>query len=85
MSGLTEPLLALLAEHPDGLSLPRVCKRLGVRMSVLLREVAWLGEEAIGDTSGPGWVRVEERGETRVAVLTERGRARLPAACETPH
>lgn len=85
MSASTEPLLALLAQHPDGLSLPRVCKRLGLRMSVLLRELAWLGEEAIGDTAGPGWVRVDERGETRVAVLTERGRARLAAACEAPH
>ncbi|MBN7136698.1 hypothetical protein A7A76_18280 [Lysobacter enzymogenes] len=77
MSGLTEPLLALLAEHPDGLSLPRVCKRLGVRMSVLLRELAWIGEDAIGDVAGPGWVRVEERGELSVAMLTERGRMRL--------
>ncbi|BAV99018.1 conserved hypothetical protein [Lysobacter enzymogenes] len=80
MSGLTEPLLALLAEHPDGLSLPRVCKRLGVRMSVLLRELAWIGEEAIGDVAGPGWVRVEERGEVLAAAITERGRARLQAA-----
>lgn len=77
MSGLTEPLLALLAEHPDGLSLPRVCKRLGVRMSVLLRELAWIGEDAIGDVAGPGWVRVEERGEVSVATITERGQMRL--------
>ncbi|ROU05222.1 hypothetical protein [Lysobacter enzymogenes] len=80
MSGLTEPLLALLAEHPDGLSLPRVCKRLGVRMSVLLREVAWIGENAIGGTPGPGWVRVDTSGETQVATLTARGRAHLDAA-----
>ena len=77
MSGLTEPLLALLAEHPDGLSLPRVCKRLGVRMSVLLRELAWIGEDAIGDVAGPGWVRVEERDEVSVATITERGQMRL--------
>lgn len=81
MSGLTEPLLALLAGHPDGLSLPRVCKRLDVRMSVLLRELAWIGEDAIGEVAGPGWVRVEEHGESRVARITERGRARLQAAC----
>ncbi|MFK3650491.1 hypothetical protein ACI2IY_18945 [Lysobacter enzymogenes] len=80
MSGLTEPLLALLDQHPDGLSLPRVCKRLNVRMSVLLRELAWIGEDAIGDVAGPGWVRVEERGESSVAVITELGRARLGAA-----
>ena len=80
MSGLTEPLLALLAEHPDGLSLPRVCKRLGVRMSVLLRELAWIGEDAIGDTPGPGWVRVDASGETQVATITARGHARLGRA-----
>lgn len=79
MSGLTEPLLALLAQHPEGLSLPRVCKRLGVRMSVLLRELAWIGEDAIGEVAGPGWVRVEQRGETGVATITEAGRARLAA------
>ncbi|SDY42313.1 hypothetical protein SAMN04487939_10276 [Lysobacter sp. yr284] len=84
MSGLTEPLLALLADAPQGLSLPRVCKRLGVRMSVLLRELAWIGEDAIGDAPGPGWVRVEARGETQVAVLTEPGRARLASHSTSP-
>lgn len=73
----TEALLALLADEPDGVSLPRLCKRLGLRMSVLLRELAWLGEEAIGDTPGPGLVRVERRGEHDVAMLTELGRRRL--------
>ena len=73
----TEALLALLADEPNGVSLPRLCKRLGLRMSVLLRELAWLGEDAIGDTPGPGLVRVERRGERDVAMLTELGRKRL--------
>ncbi|WP_231118088.1 hypothetical protein [Lysobacter silvisoli] len=77
MSELTEPLLAALADAPEGVSLPRLCKRLRVRMSVLLRELAWIGEAAIGGQAGPGWVRVETRGESQVAVLTERGRERL--------
>ncbi|UHQ24506.1 hypothetical protein LVB77_07410 [Lysobacter sp. 5GHs7-4] len=77
MSELTEPLLAALAEHPAGVSLPRLCKRLRVRMSVLLRELAWIGDDAIGGEPGPGWVRVETQGESRLAVLTERGRERL--------
>lgn len=77
MSALTEPLLAALAEHPAGVSLPRLCKRLRVRMSVLLRELAWIGEDAIGGQAGPGWVRVETRGESRLAILTERGLERL--------
>ena len=65
----TEALLALLAEAPDGVSLPRLCKRLDLRMSVLLRELAWLGEAPIGGTPGPGLVRVERRGDRDVAVL----------------
>lgn len=86
MSGWTEGsptprLLAALAAEPDGVSLPRLCKRLGLRMSVLLRELAWIGEDPIGEHAGLGWVRIEvrsdARGETRIAVLTERGRARL--------
>ena len=77
MSELTEPLLAALAEQPTGISLPRLCKRLRVRMSVLLRELAWIGEDAIGGETGPGWVRVETQGESTRAILTERGRQRL--------
>lgn len=77
MSELTEPLLAALAGEPGGVSLPRLCKRLRVRMSLLLRELAWIGEDSIGGRAGPGWVRVETRGESQVAILTERGRERL--------
>lgn len=77
MSESTEALLAMLAGEADGVSLPRLCKRLGLRMSVLMRELAWIGEETIGGHTGPGWVRVETRGDTQVAVLTERGRERL--------
>ncbi|HVI60053.1 MAG TPA: hypothetical protein VM619_14430 [Luteimonas sp.] len=54
------------------MSLPRLCKRLGLRMSVLLRELAWLGEETIGGRPGPGLVRVERRGEREIAVLVAR-------------
>jgi hypothetical protein len=67
-------LLAELAREPEGISLPRLCKRLGVRMSVLMRELAWLGEESIGGQPGPGLVRVERHGERDVAMLTELGR-----------
>jgi hypothetical protein len=71
---LRDRLLAELADAPDGLSLPRLCKRLGVRMSVLLREIAWLGDEPIGDVPGAGLVHVRERGELRIAMLTPAGR-----------
>lgn len=73
-------LLALLSElavAPDGVSLPRLCKRLGVRMSVLLRALAWLGDARIGDVQGPGWVRTLEDGGRTLAQLTASGHAAL--------
>ena len=73
---LAERLLAELAAHPDGISLPRLRKRLDVRMSLLMRTLAWLGEDSIGGVQGAGLVRVEQRGETGIALLT--GRARTP-------
>lgn len=69
-----EALLAELARHPQGLSLPRLRKRLDVRMSLLLRTLAWLGEERIGTAEGAGLVRVEQHADTAIAVLTTRGR-----------
>jgi hypothetical protein len=69
VGGVAPALLAELAREPDGISLPRLCKRLGVRMSVLMRELAWLGEESIGGRPGAGLVRVERHGERDVAVL----------------
>ena len=72
---LLQALLTELAAAPDGMSLPRLCKRFGVRMSVLLRTLAYLGEERIGDAQGPGWVRTVEDGERTLAQLTDSGRA----------
>ncbi len=66
---LREAVLRELAGAPEGVSLPRLCKRLNVRMSALLRTLAWLGDEAIGEHRGLGLVRVEQRGELQVAVL----------------
>lgn len=70
----TEALLAALAQEPDGISLPRLRKRLGLSMSVLLRELAWLGDTPIGSRPGPGLVRVVRRDERDVAVLVVRNR-----------
>ena len=67
---LAERLLAELAAHPDGISLPRLRKRLDVRMSLLMRTLAWLGEDSIGGVQGAGLVKLEQRGETEVAKLT---------------
>jgi len=74
---LAAAVLAELAREPDGVSLPRLCKRLDLRMSVLLRTLAWIGEDAIGEHQGPGWVRTVEDGARTLAVLTEAGRAAL--------
>lgn len=71
-ASLAEALLAELAQHPEGVSLPRLCKRLQVRMSVLLRTLAWMGEAPIGTEAGAGLVRVERRGELDIATLIPR-------------
>lgn len=71
---LTALLLAALADTPEGVSLARLCKQLGVRMSVLLRTLAWLGNASLDGQPGPGWIQVEDRSERQFAVLTEAGR-----------
>lgn len=70
-------LLAELAAHPEGVSTGRLCKRLGVRMSVLMRSLAWMGEDAIGGRPGPGWVRTVDEGARTLVHLTDAGRALL--------
>ena len=72
---LLQALLTELSAAPDGMSLPRLCKRLGIRMSVLMRTLAYLGDGRIGDAQGPGWVRTVEQGERTFAHLTGSGRA----------
>ena len=76
-AALIAALLAQLAQAPEGASLPRLCKRLDVRMSVLLRTLAWIGEDAIGDHQGPGWVRTVQDGTRTLVVLTDEGRSLL--------
>lgn len=68
-----------------GVSLPRLGKRLGQGVSVLLRELTLMSDAPVGGQRGPGWVRVEQAGERWVAYLTDAGRAvarELPAAGE---
>ncbi|MFC0154885.1 hypothetical protein ACFFJ4_15065 [Xanthomonas dyei] len=72
---LTAQLLQALADTPEGVSLSRLCKQLGVRMSVLLRTLAWLGSANLDGQPGPGWIHVEERGDRQFAVLTPAGLA----------
>lgn len=53
-------LLRLLLELDEGrgVALARLAKRLDERVSVLLRQFTALGDAVIGDTRGPGWVRL---------------------------
>ncbi|MBD4945332.1 hypothetical protein GUF62_08245 [Xanthomonas citri pv. citri] len=83
---LTVQLLRVLADAPDGVLLARLCKHLGVRMSVLLRTLAWLGTANLDGQPGPDWVRVEDRGERQCAVLTPVGLAEhaRQAAAQAP-
>lgn len=77
---LVDALLAELAAAPGGMSLPRLCKRLGVRMSVLLRTLAWIGEAPIAGMPAAGLVRVVRDGNREIATLTDAGRARHAAS-----
>jgi hypothetical protein len=74
---LSAALLAELSTVPagTGMSLPRLGKRLGVGVSVLMRSLASMGETRIGDAAGPGWVRVTQLDERWSAELTDKGRA----------
>ncbi len=75
-----EALLRALAEDGGEVSLPRLCKRLGLRMSALLRLLAVLGETGIGDAPAAGYVAVRADGERQLARITDRGRAWLAEA-----
>lgn len=59
--------LLLLDEDGSGVSLTRLAKRLGVRVSVLIRLYTQMSDARIGDAVGPGWVRlqVDEAGQWR--------------------
>lgn|GEM_PF-2736302 len=76
---LTSVLLAELAAQEAPVSAARVCKRLGVRMSSLLRCLAYLGDDVVGGAPGPGLVCVRQSGERTMLSLSEKGRA----ACKT--
>jgi FdhD protein len=67
---------ALANESGDGgVSLPRLGKQLGVGVSVLMRGLSFMGDAPLGDTPGPGWVRLTREGDRWMAALTPQGRA----------
>lgn len=81
MQALPESLaaLAVLAELDEagkGVSLTRIAKRLGLSVSVLMREYTALSDARLGGVAGPGWVRLECDASGRwLAHLSELGRA----------
>lgn len=70
-----------------GVSLPRLGKRLGQGVSVLMRQLTLMSDASVGGQRGPGWVRVVQTDDRWVAYLTDEGRAvarELPAAEAEP-
>ena len=61
----------------NGVALPRLAKRLGLGVSVLMREYTQLSDAKLGGVIGPGYVRLEldERTGRWLAHLTDAGRA----------
>ena len=72
-------ILAVLAEHSDGVSLPRLAKRLGQRASSMLRALAPYTAEAVGGQAGAGWIDVIQTDAGWTVHLTDAGRAILGA------
>lgn len=70
-----------------GMSLPRLSKRLGQGVSVLMRQLTLMSDASVGGQRGPGWVRVTQANDRWMACLTEEGRAvarELPASEAAP-
>ena len=71
---LIEAVLLELAAQNEPVSLARLSKRLRVRQSSLLRCIAYLGDDVIGEQAGPGLVQVEQVDDRTLCALTEKGR-----------
>ena len=85
LADLPAALLRALAEEggEQGVSLPRLVKRLGLGASVLMRALSGMGDAVLGGVRGPGWVQVAQSEGRWVAQLTPAGREqalRLPPA-----
>ncbi|MBK1891543.1 hypothetical protein Undi14_16045 [Undibacterium sp. 14-3-2] len=73
-STLADALLDELALSSVPVSVLRLTKRLRVRLSSLLRCVAYLGEDIIAGNPGPGWVQLHQDGDRTLLSLTQKGR-----------
>jgi hypothetical protein len=72
---LVHAILRALATDDAGMSLPRLGKRLGQGVSVLMRQLTLMSDASVGGQRGPGWVRVVQTNDRCVACLTDEGRA----------
>lgn len=73
-STLADALLHELALSSAPVPVLRLTKRLRVRLSSLLRCVAYLGEDIIAGNPGPGWVQLHQDGDRTLLSLTQKGR-----------
>ncbi len=67
----------------EGMSLPKMGKRLGVGVSVLLRSLHAMSDASLGGMKGPGWVRVVESDGRWMTYLTPAGAALFDAPDES--
>jgi len=58
-----------LTQQTAPISSARLCKALGIRMSTLLRALAYLGEDQIAGQAGLGWVQQQQDGERLMLSL----------------
>lgn len=79
---LAASILSELANLSDSatMSLPRLAKRLGLQVSVVMRELALMGDAVIGGVKGPGWARLVQLDDRWVAHLTQEGRCKARAS-----
>lgn len=74
---MRDAILQALAEAGEGVSLPRLSKRLGQSASAVLRELSFMGDATLGGRRGPGWVRVWQEDGRWMTAITEAGRASM--------
>lgn len=70
-------LQALGQAAPQGMSLPRLCKRLGVGASAAMRCLSALGDQSVGGVPGPGWTQLLGEGGRWTVTLTAAGQQAL--------
>jgi DNA-binding IclR family transcriptional regulator len=72
--GLSVRILQALAQSvPQGMSLPRLCKQVGVGASAAMRCLSAMGAQPVGVLPGPGWTELTSDGGRWHVSLTMAG------------